>query len=817
MGTNPSTSWQNKMLGRYRLLRLLGRGGMGEVWLAEDTQLLRQVAVKLLPTVFATDRNYLQDFEREARSAAALEHPHILPVHDFGEQELSEGEIITYLVTPYMSGGSLRDRILAATGPLPPEEAISYLRQAAQAIDYAHSQQVLHRDIKPANMLLQQSWLFLADFGLAKLLTSTTQRNRTHAGDGTPEYMAPEQARGKAEAASDRYSFAMTAYQLFTGRVPFRGETPYSTLIMQMTETPPSPRQFNPALPEAVEQAILQGLAKQPAERPASCMALVHALEHGWHMNTSSSSPASPSQFDPEATMLAPWNTRNQGNTPALAQPVPAPDTPVMQPAITPRLPVTDPSQLPIASAAERHAAPETPRIYAHDDPTYISSSAETPHKTQKTTERPQGKITRRTVLIGGATATFAVAAGGTALAMLLRSNPATTQHPVTSHPRPAAGPKHLIAGVPLLSLAGHTQAVRVARWDPTGRYLATGGEDDVVMLWDIGSNVQPNASSIQSLSTPLRSWKLPSNVLANSLCWSADGRTLAVVTGDNKIYLINVSSSANTPSIYQDTSTTSTPAYTAIAWSPSPVSRTLDSNTFAVPSYTQQQTQQVLDIWQVNHTTGPIHTLTSNATGTARTGIIDVIHPFNATANVNAISWSTDGTQLAGHTNFGSVTIWQAATGAIKETLSLPVRPTKDHPTYVFNECLAWSPVDAHLLAVSNIDQAMLWDIQQNKPLLTLKSNDPVPALTGLAWSPNGNYLAASYEESPRIYVWDAQQRGSGTGQNTAQPPKLFFPPPGTHVHRATITDVAWSPDGRYIATASGDNTSVIWKVDAS
>jgi serine/threonine protein kinase len=227
------------MLGRYRLLRRIGKGGMGEAWLAEDTKLLRQVAIKLLPTVFTTDRGYLNDFAREARAAAALEHPHILPVHDFGEQQIAGDEIVIYLVTPYMSDGSLRDRIVNTQGPLPADEATGYLRQAAQAIDYAHSQQVLHRDIKPANMLLEQAWLFLADFGIAKLLTSTTQRSRTYAGSGTPEYMAPKQARGKAEPASDRYSFAITAYQLFTGRVPFKGETPYSTLIMQLTEEPP--------------------------------------------------------------------------------------------------------------------------------------------------------------------------------------------------------------------------------------------------------------------------------------------------------------------------------------------------------------------------------------------------------------------------------------------------------------------------------------------------------------------------------------------------------------------------------------------------
>jgi len=200
-------------LGRYHLLQRIGQGGIGEVWLADDTQLRRQVAVKLLPYVAASDHSYLRDFEREARAAAALEHPHILPVHDFGEQQ-EEGTVITYIVMPYITGGSLRERLRGINGLLPTDQALYYLRQAAQAIDYAHSQDVLHRDIKPANMLLQRDWLFLADFGIAKLLTSSKIQSGTHAGAGTPEYMAPELAQGKAEFASDRYSLGVVAYQL---------------------------------------------------------------------------------------------------------------------------------------------------------------------------------------------------------------------------------------------------------------------------------------------------------------------------------------------------------------------------------------------------------------------------------------------------------------------------------------------------------------------------------------------------------------------------------------------------------------------------
>ncbi len=196
---NVLRDWQGRMPGRYRLLRLLGRGGMGEVWLAEDSQLKRQVALKILPSVRASDTAYRADFEREARAAAALEHPNILPVHDFGEQTIEQDMIVTYLVTPFISGGSLRDRLRAANGPLPPTEALHYLKQAAQAIDFAHSKGVLHRDIKPANMLLQNSWLYLADFGIAKLLSSATFAGQTHSGAGTPEFMAPEQAQGQAE------------------------------------------------------------------------------------------------------------------------------------------------------------------------------------------------------------------------------------------------------------------------------------------------------------------------------------------------------------------------------------------------------------------------------------------------------------------------------------------------------------------------------------------------------------------------------------------------------------------------------------------
>jgi serine/threonine protein kinase len=301
-------------VGRYQLLRKIGQGGMGEVWLGEDPRLHRQVAIKTLPIRNQGDREFLQRFEREARAAAALNHPHILPVHDYGDQTLPDGQVITYIVMPYVAGGTLTDRVkmLAANGRLmPQDEAVNYLFQAAEAIDYAHGQNVLHRDIKPSNMLLRsENWLMLADFGIARIVSDQEQLTQAGVGIGTPEYMAPEQAQGRAEAASDNYSLAVIAYQLLTGQLPFSAETPYATTIQHIIAPPPPPRQINPNLSPAVEQVLLHGLAKEPAQRPPSAQAFVtelrRALTDPSFEATYISQQVPPTQAAPITPSLAP-------------------------------------------------------------------------------------------------------------------------------------------------------------------------------------------------------------------------------------------------------------------------------------------------------------------------------------------------------------------------------------------------------------------------------------------------------------------------------------------------------------------------------
>ena len=247
---------------------------MAAVYKAYQPSVDRYVAIKVLPRQFATDPQFVARFQQEVRMLAHLQHPHILPVFDSGQ---SNG--YTYLVMPFVEAGTVAG--LLRGHPLPGPQLISIITQVADALDYAHQKGLIHRDIKPSNILIDEHGnCLLSDFGLAKILETTNQLTGTGGILGTPLYMSPEQGRGEPlDTRSDIYSLGVVLYELATGRVPFRAETPVAVIYKHVNDPLPAPRGVNPSLPVRVEQVILKALAKRPQDRFGTARQLSQALE----------------------------------------------------------------------------------------------------------------------------------------------------------------------------------------------------------------------------------------------------------------------------------------------------------------------------------------------------------------------------------------------------------------------------------------------------------------------------------------------------------------------------------------------------------
>jgi serine/threonine protein kinase len=263
---------EGRQLGAYALQRLLGHGGMSRVYLARDVRLGREVAIKVLEAHLADQPGFRERFVREARVAAALDHAHIVPIYDVGEDPL------LYLVMPYLSGGSVQQ--LVSRAPLPLAEAVSYTTQVADALGYAHRSGVIHRDVKPANMLIHADGrVMLSDFGLAKIWAGDAPSiPRRHPDAGTPEYMAPEQVRGQSGTRSDLYALGVVLYLLLTGHLPFTGPSEEAVMAAQVRQTPLALRLLNGQVSAPLEAVVLRALAKNPDDRFQTATEMSEAL-----------------------------------------------------------------------------------------------------------------------------------------------------------------------------------------------------------------------------------------------------------------------------------------------------------------------------------------------------------------------------------------------------------------------------------------------------------------------------------------------------------------------------------------------------------
>jgi serine/threonine protein kinase len=249
------------LAGRYEIIRLLGRGGMAVVFLARDLMLEREVAIKVLPPEMSHDTKLIPRFQQEAKTAARLDHPNIIPIY---RVESEAG--LNYFVMKYVNGRPL-DQLLN-DGPLTVSQARRVLREAALALGHAHQRKIVHRDVKPANIMLEADGrVVLTDFGISKAAQSSSQLTGTGAIIGTPHYMAPEQAKGlEVDGRADQYALAIVGHQLLTGKVPFDG-TAHSILYKQVFEPPPPVLTVRPDTPKDLSLALERALSKEREHR----------------------------------------------------------------------------------------------------------------------------------------------------------------------------------------------------------------------------------------------------------------------------------------------------------------------------------------------------------------------------------------------------------------------------------------------------------------------------------------------------------------------------------------------------------------------
>jgi len=725
-------------LGRYKILQRIGRGGMGDVWLCEDPRLGRQIAVKTLPVYNRQDREFALRFEQEAQAAAALHHPHILPVHDYGRQPLPDGNVITYIVMPYISGGSLAQRVeVYANGLMPSQEALNYLEQAAAAIDYAHSQQVIHRDIKPANMLLRdENWLLLADFGIARILTNEDRLTATGPGFGTPSYMAPEQAQGQAEPSSDNYSLAVIAYQLFTGRLPFQADTSYAITIQHLTMPPPPPRQFNPSLPPTCEQALLQGLAKQPRERPPSARAFVEQLR--------STLAGAPFVAITSRAKLAPTEGR----------------------AIRP----------------EQHVSEQETKLHGSDE--------------QLTTSIPaHSLVTRRRLLIGGGVAVLAAGGLGTWAFTSAHNGvkPVLTQ---------GTTPTAVRAGAPMVLLGHDKSVSSLAWMPHRNVLASTSGNDGKAMLWDIDQLVkQPNKSPqyanyefVDLAQNTLVAWSPDGKSLAigNSTHDAANHSIVEINPPSSTL-----SFAKNAPQFIMPDGDT----IYGLTWRSNKQFATL-SQTFNFSLKDINNNKFMLRLWDTTQpkvqpqpvvfngyfssssTTVSISTnmaafspdgsqlailpygntiLIGRVSTVGNTTKWQLTHSFSFQADQilqddSAVAWSADGNSVVALSNIPSpqgLIYWN-----LRESKPQPhalIIPDNDSNAQFTT--LACNPASTNPgFATGNQNgEVYLWQFaDSSSPLKTLNTNGLTGIVTALAWSRDGHWLAASFSDAnASILIW--------------------------------------------------------------
>lgn len=717
----------------YKLVSLIGQGGMSAVYSAYQEELDRNVAIKILSDELAEDPNYIKRFQGEAKMAAALEHPHIVPVYDFGLQN-----DLSYVAMRLLSS-TLTDK-LYATKPMSISDVLMMLEQVAKALDYAHSKGIVHRDVKPSNIMFDDTGIaYLVDFGIAKAMQQAdTDLTAEQMVLGTPSYMPPELWRGDAPiGASDQYALAIVVFQILTGQLPFIAETPSSLMYKHLNDAPPRANDYNPNLSQAAADVLRRAMSKHANQRYPLVSNFINALAQAMmsppaKVNTPEAKPQSPNYPASLPTAI------NQPIVPTSTVPnqvAPRPPSPQ-----APSRPVS--RAMPQQGRRRPQKRPNTVMMQVASggiigigiililiivvllallyffSPESSATSDNSNNQEIPVTEVVENTASDEPVLINRSEPTLDLGQNGPIIMPSVNfvgidvDNLRTQQTLIAQNPIPvrdvvyspngqaiAAGLASSIVRLWYVSenrsvdLTGHVDVVSAIAFNPDGTILASAGRDAEILLWDVASGER--LGTLSGHAGAIR-----------DLAFSPDGTLLASGAEDGTLRLWEVSTGQVQRSINADPT-----RVLAVAFSPTNDIVASGGRNGRVRLWDTDNGTNIRDL--ASHSE-EIRSLSFSTDGTLlassstdnRIVLWDVAsgtiaQDMDSGRDVFAVNFNPDGTLLASGDRNNEIRLWDVASGTLENTLS-------GHIGWVFS--VSFSPDGAALLSSSGDGSVRLW-----------------------------------------------------------------------------------------------------------